>query len=76
MRWDINAICVKWEHQHLTGLWYSLMGWGQVSVVDHLQRAGAPSTRLPTGTSQPTACPCVHLWPHTHMLSISLQTML
>lgn len=36
MAWDINAICVKREHQHLTGLWYNLMGWGPASMVAHL----------------------------------------
>lgn len=71
--WDINAICIKWEHQHLTELWYSLMGWVQNFMVAHLWRA---SIRLPMDTSQLAAGPCAHLRPHTHMLSISLQSTL
>lgn len=80
MGWDISAICVKWEHQYLTGPWCNLMGWGQAFMVVHLRRAGATSVRLPRSTSWPAAvqqmllvpCPYTHPLPLIHTLSVSL----
>lgn len=51
---DINAICVKWELQHLTGMLCRLVRWGHASMVANCEE-WATSAGLPRSTSQPAA---------------------
>lgn len=72
---DIDAICVKWKPQHLTGLLCVLWGWGHASVAASSEE-WASSARLPRAPPglqlAQHILPAAHLYAHLgHTCTIS-----